>query len=116
MATLDVVPERLGQGLLSTAPTLIYTVPGAPTVSATIRSIIGANLTEAFHTISIWLVPTGSGVNDSTALVKNMVVSPTGVIVDDGVHVLMTGGEVWASGDTVSVFTLTVDGAESVTA
>ena len=116
MATLDVVPERLGQGLLGTSPTLIYTVPGAPVVSATIRSIVVTNLTEDFHAASLWLVPTGSAVNDSTALVKNTPVSPTGVLFDDGVHVLMTGGQVWGSGDAVSVFTLTVDGAESVTA
>lgn len=109
---MPIVPSRLGQGLLKTTPTLIYTVPNSK-LSATIRSIVMTNVTGAPHLVSLWLVPSGGVPGDSTAVIKDLAIFQFGGVVDDDVHVLMKGGQVYGATDTDDVFNMTVDGAEN---
>jgi hypothetical protein len=114
MATTP-VPKHLGNGLVGSTPTPIYTVP-LGVVSATIRSITGANNTSTPQSIKVWLVPASEALGDANLLIPNMLVLGNGTVTDDSVHVLETGGAVVAQGSVANAFSVVVDGAENIPA
>ena len=109
---MTVTPSRMGQALLKTTPTTVYTVP-AGVVSATIRSITAPNNTAAQRALTVWLVPPGGSATDATAIANQLAVPARGLAQDDAVHVLPSGGKVVGKSDADDAFTLTVDGAEN---
>lgn len=110
---MTVTPTPLGKARLAGTPTVVYTVP-AGALSATIRSITAANVAGTTQALTIWLVNPGQSAGDAgTTLVPGLDVPATGVLQDDGVHVLKTGGKVVGQAETANAFDVVVDGAEN---
>lgn len=106
---MAVIPKHLANAVGTASPVSIYTVP-VTVLHTAIRSItvtraVGDPASPAF----VWLVPSGGSPDSTNRAIPGIVPKEPGVVQDDGVHVLETGGKVYAQGLGLSFI---VDGAE----
>lgn len=111
MAFQTVTPVKLGQGAMTTSPTVLYTVPAA--TRTFVKDMDIANTTGATLQAYVYLVPSGGSASPSTMLIPGIFVPGNSILQWTGTEILNTGDaiQVQASG---AGCTINASGGEAV--
>ncbi len=101
------IEKKLGQGLIGTNITALYTVPTA--TSAIIREVLIANASAGEVSIELWA---GVGSEITQRVIPNILLPACGVLTWDGTVVLNAADKVQAKAGTASMLHCLVTGAE----
>jgi len=113
MAFDTITPIKMGQGAISTTPT----VDTQYTVSTLSRAILKdfdlANTTAAAINVTVYLVPSGGSPLASNTLIPNVSVPANGIVQWSGSQVMDAGDTIRTTASAAGV-TITACGAECV--
>ena len=107
-----ITPIKLGQAVLSTTGTLIYTTPAS--TKTYLKQIDVANTTNASKDLDIYIVPSGGTLGVGNAIVYTVAVAQNTTYQWRGVQIMNAGDKLYGLCATATSLTLTASGGEAV--
>ncbi len=109
---MPVTPRDAGQFELTIADQVVYTCPGA--TSMTLRTITVCNTTAGALDVTVYKVPNGQVAGDKYVIMgKDLRIPGPGEVVDDSLRVLEAGGTIVAHASANAGLSISLDGAET---
>jgi hypothetical protein len=108
----NITPIRLGQAVLGTTATLIYTTP--VNTRTYLKQIDVANTTNASRDLDIYIVPALGTAGVGNAIVYTVAVAQHTTYQWRGVQIMNAGDMLYALCATATSLTLTASGGEAV--
>jgi len=107
-----ITPVKLGQAVLSTTGTLIYTTPAS--TKTYLKQIDVVNIAVGSKDLDIYIVPSGGTLGTSNAIVFNLPVASHTSYQWRGVQIMNAGDSLRAIASVAASLTLTASGGEAV--
>ena len=107
-----ITPIKLGQAVLTTTGSLIYTTPA--NTKTYLKQIDVANTTNNSRDLDIYIVPSGGTLGTSNAIVFTLAVAAHTVFQWRGVQIMNAGDTLRAIASAATSLTLTASGGEAV--
>jgi hypothetical protein len=112
MAFYDITPIRLGQGLMGSSYSTIYTAPAD--TRTFVKDIDIVNTTNAAVTIYVSLVSSGANAAANNSIFYNNLLPAYTTVQWCGAQILNGGGTIQVKSNVANSCTITVSGAEAV--